>query len=595
MRELSLLLLMGALSVVAATVLGERCHIWWMTESGFAILVGMFVGLLWYATTQLSQTSVQTEAHDLEMLEFQPAVFTLLLLPPIIFESGYNLNHRPFFQNIGGVLTFAFIGTLVAFSIMAPSLYYGLGGAHGLLTPMESCAFAALIVAVDPVATLAIFSSTGADPKLNSLVFGESVLNDAVAIVLFKTVVQLGEAAPLAQQGPEALSAASIFGAVGSFCLIFLGSVGIGVIGGCAIALLFKLVNMRSLPASVAAPAELICLICLSYSTFLLAEYARLSGIVASLFSGAVCVVYVQRNLSVEGATLCKTTVRVLAKLCETIVFVLMGYGFWLYTIGGTPPARLGPDGNGSQVPAGSKALVDPCIPPDLAERVPMEPSFIVLTLAMCLLSRGVSVFPLAAFANAFRSPEKRIRIHEQAVIWFSGLRGAIALALAVEFPTAADVQGMPGEGNFCYQREHVVACTIMVVMCTVFVLGGFTKPVLNLCGIEMGGGHGAGDEVTEAPEQRSPPTSKQGWKRALINAHNKVLKPVLVAEYDPRAAAAGAARNPPHTPAEAARLAAQSALPAGGARPRGGGSEAGSEDLAMGSMADAESHHARL
>ena len=118
---------------------------------------------------------------------------------------------------------------------------------------------------------------------------------------------------------------------------------------------------------------------------------------------------------------------------------------------------------------------------------------------------------------------------------------------------------------------------------------------MLNLCGIEMGGGHGAGDEVTEAPEQRSPPTSKQGWKRALINAHNKVLKPVLVAEYDPRAVAAGAARNPPHTPAEAARLAAQSALPAGGARPRGGGSEAGSEDLAMGSMADAESHHERL
>ena len=62
------------------------------------------------------------------MLEFQPAIFTLLLLPPIIFESGYNLNHRFFFANIGGILTFAFLGTLVAFSVTAPALYFGLGG-----------------------------------------------------------------------------------------------------------------------------------------------------------------------------------------------------------------------------------------------------------------------------------------------------------------------------------------------------------------------------------------------------------------------------------------------------------------------------------
>ena len=330
MRELALLLLLGALSVVASTVLGERfCHCWWMTESGVAILVGMTVGLVWYIATQAAYASdpagAEAEVTDLEMLEFQPAVFTLLLLPPIIFDSGYSLNHRSFFSNLGGILTFAFLGTLVAFGVMAPSLYFGLGGAHGLLTPMEACAFAALIVAVDPVATLAIFSSTGADPKLNALVFGESVLNDAVAIVLFKTVVQLGQTVPLAQQGGAALSAGPIFGAIGSFVLIFVGSVAIGAIGGMAIALLFKLVSLRSLSPSVAAPAELICLICLSYATFLTAEYARLSGIAASLFSGAVCVVYVQRNLSPEGAALCKTTVHVLAKLCETIVFVLMG------------------------------------------------------------------------------------------------------------------------------------------------------------------------------------------------------------------------------------------------------------------------------
>ena len=183
---MAMLLLLGALMVVAAVVIGERCHkVWWMTESGWAILVGMAIGLAWYIELVgygMGLSEEQDAVTELQVTEFQPAIFTLLLLPPIIFDSGFSLNHRSFFSNIGGILVFAFLGTLVAFTITAPSLYFGLGGERGLLTPMESCAFAALIVAVDPVATLAVFSSTGADPKLNALIFGESVLNDAVAI-----------------------------------------------------------------------------------------------------------------------------------------------------------------------------------------------------------------------------------------------------------------------------------------------------------------------------------------------------------------------------------------------------------------------------
>lgn len=101
-----------------------------------------------------------------------------------------------------------------------------------------------------------------------------------------------------------------------------------------AIALLFKVARLRSLPTHAASLSELICLICLSYSTFLVAEYARLSGIVAALFAGAVCVIYVKRNLSEQGAVLCTTVIRALAKFAETIVFVLIGCGFWLYIVG---------------------------------------------------------------------------------------------------------------------------------------------------------------------------------------------------------------------------------------------------------------------
>ena len=188
--ELSVVLLAAMLTVTIATIIGEKIHFWWMTESGFAILVGMALGLaLWiYAATQ---DDPEKEVRTLEALQFDPEIFTLVLLPPIIFDSGYNLNHRFFFSNIGSICIFAFLGTVVAFAVLALGLYYGLGGANGLLTPLEACAFGALISAVDPVATLCIFSSTGADPKLNALIFGESVLNDAVAIVRARSRLEL--------------------------------------------------------------------------------------------------------------------------------------------------------------------------------------------------------------------------------------------------------------------------------------------------------------------------------------------------------------------------------------------------------------------
>ena len=156
------------------------------TESWLWALLGLGAGLVLESglSARLATVVEQIDASF-------PTLFFSALLPPIIFDSGYNLNHRFFFSNIGSICIFAFLGTVVAFAVLALGLYYGLGGANGLLTPLEACAFGALISAVDPVATLCIFSSTGADPKLNALIFGESVLNDAVAIVRARSRLEL--------------------------------------------------------------------------------------------------------------------------------------------------------------------------------------------------------------------------------------------------------------------------------------------------------------------------------------------------------------------------------------------------------------------
>ena len=109
--ELALILLLGTLSVTVATFLGERTKLWFMTDSGIAIIVGLVLGGIHYIYTLADD--VEDDTQQLKLFEFQPGIFTLLLLPPIIFESGYNLNHRSFFANIGPIIIFAFLGTLV--------------------------------------------------------------------------------------------------------------------------------------------------------------------------------------------------------------------------------------------------------------------------------------------------------------------------------------------------------------------------------------------------------------------------------------------------------------------------------------------------
>jgi NhaP-type Na+/H+ or K+/H+ antiporter len=117
----------------------------------------------------------------------------IFLLPPIIFESGYNMQKKPFLRNIGTILLYSFIGTFIAI-FFSSSMFYITGklGWSYAFTIKDSFAFGSLISATDPVAVLAIFKEMGADEDLYSIVFGESIFNDAIGIVMYETVKNLG-------------------------------------------------------------------------------------------------------------------------------------------------------------------------------------------------------------------------------------------------------------------------------------------------------------------------------------------------------------------------------------------------------------------
>jgi len=119
--------------------------------------------------------------------------FFFFILPPIIFESGYTLNNVRFFGNFGVITLFAVVGTVISTVVFGTLLYLiAQDGKFGVdFTVLECFIFAALISAVDPVATLAIVRKSGADINLFNIIFGESLLNDAVAVVLYRTFLKI--------------------------------------------------------------------------------------------------------------------------------------------------------------------------------------------------------------------------------------------------------------------------------------------------------------------------------------------------------------------------------------------------------------------
>jgi NhaP-type Na+/H+ or K+/H+ antiporter len=136
------------------------------------VLVGMAFGVvIRYAFSQ----------DVVENASFNNEAFVLLLLPVIMFHSGFTGDRRLIFSNLWTILLFAVFGTLISAVVMGVIIYYaGVNGASVPLSWSESMAVGSLLSATDPVGTLAVFSSMRVEPVLNAIVFGEAVANDAV-------------------------------------------------------------------------------------------------------------------------------------------------------------------------------------------------------------------------------------------------------------------------------------------------------------------------------------------------------------------------------------------------------------------------------
>lgn len=212
--------------------------------------------------------------------------------------------------NFGVIMLLAVFGT-VASCLTVGVVMYGLGktGMVYEATWLECMVFGALVSATDPVSVIAVFQNIGVKPLLHILVFGESVLNDAVALVLFSTIVQYEEESELD------VSAASLLRASATFLKILVGSMVMGISIGALSAVLFKVLRLWQLEMRT---LECTLVLLVPYISYSLAQGFELSGIVSMLFTGIVMASYTRFNLSEDGASFLEETYHILAHTAGT-------------------------------------------------------------------------------------------------------------------------------------------------------------------------------------------------------------------------------------------------------------------------------------
>lgn len=334
--------------------------------------------------------------------------------------------------------------------------------------PMEALLFGALISAVDPVATLSIMGNDdlNVDPLLYSLVFGESVLNDAIAISLFRTFAKYYK-----PDGPD-WSESEIPGALVSFLVVTTLSIFVGVALGLLASWIYKHTDLKCFPK-----LETSLLFCFCYLCYATGEALELSGIMALFFQGITLSHYNSYNLSATAHVASEEIFSTFATITETIVFIYMGMGVFT--------------GKFSNWDVG----------------------FSFLSLVACLIGRFLNIFPLSYIANYWRKGRNRISGQMQVVLWFAGLRGAIAFALA---------ENMPGNHKEVYQTATLSICIFTTVVC-----GGFTEKMLTIFGMKDNQGSSLalspsnGDRVLRQISYQ-PQTPER--RESLVDRHRRQL-----------------------------------------------------------------------
>ena len=328
-------------------------------------------------------------------------------LPPLIFEAAFQLRWQELRRDLAPVLMFATIGVLLSAAATTIGMHYL---AHWTWT--SAAVFGVLIAATDPVSVIATFREAKVHGRVRLLVEAESLFNDATAAVAFALVLVFA-------------SGQSIGGLriTSTLVIMVAGSIVCGALVAGLVLLLIGATDDHLVEITFTTVA--------AFGSFLLAEHFHLSGVLATLITGLIIGNIGHLAISAKSREAVEGFWDYAAFVANSLIFLLIGM-------------RLANQNY--------KFVLWPAL----------------LAIMIVTLGRALAIYPLCL---TFARSRLRIKAPHQHILFWGGLRGALALALALGLPPE-----IPG-------REAIITVAFAVVAFSIFVQGMTIKPLMRRLG----------------------------------------------------------------------------------------------------------------
>lgn len=325
-------------------------------------------------------------------------------LPPLIFEAAFQLRWRELRKDLPVILTLATVGVVLSAAATAIGMHY-----LAQWTWISAIVFGVLIAATDPVSVIATFKDMKVPGRVRLLVEAESLFNDATAAVAFTIALIFASGQSI-----------GVLGVSKTLVIMIAGSIVCGAVVAAVVLLLTGATDDHLVEITFTTVA--------AFGSFLLAEHFHLSGVLATLTAGLIIGNVGHLAIAAETREAVEGFWEYAAFVANSLIFLLIGmrlanqdYGFVL-------------------LPA-------------------------LIAIVIVTLGRALAIYPLSLL---FARSKLRIKSQHQHVLFWGGLRGALALALALGLPP--EMQG----------REAIITVAFAVVAFSIFVQGLTIKPLMR-------------------------------------------------------------------------------------------------------------------
>lgn len=355
-------------------------------------------------------------------LHVNPEVVFFVLLPTLIFQSAFHLDARALRENLAPTLTLAVPGLLISTAVIGGIMFTAAPWVGVHISLPEALLLGSILSATDPVAVISLFSQLGAPKRLTVLVEGESLFNDATAIVLSRIIIAVMAAGVITTD-------TVILGSV-QFMTVFFG----GLVAGWILALV-----AGSLIGWVDRDSffEITVTTILAYLSFYLAEHVLgLSGIMAVVAAGVVMGGWGKAKITPSVAGYLENFWDYMAGIANALIFLLVGLTVEL------------------------SALI---------ENLPV----LFLVAGAMLISRALVIYTLVPVVGKLPGSDPIDRGY-QTVMYWGGLRGGIALAIALSLPESVE------------NRDLFVVLATGAVLFTLIVQGLTIERVVKHFGLDI-------------------------------------------------------------------------------------------------------------